>query len=194
MNAGSKITGSNGAALRRAGEDILALTAGLGAGAGLMYLCDPDRGRSRRNRLVAQAAGLLHHDENRLKKRAKDMLNRAHGFVAEAASTFAPEEQVPDDTLADRVRSRMGHILSESQGIQVHAHDGVVTLEGRLTHAERRMLGKEVGAIPGVTRVNDRMGSRRVFAPGLLMGIAAGLALFTKANPSRAGATAGHPN
>ena len=28
-------------AYRRMGEDILALTAGLGLGAGMMYLCDP---------------------------------------------------------------------------------------------------------------------------------------------------------
>ena len=159
-----------------------------------MYLCDPHRGRARRSWLVAEAGGLLHRDEKKLGKRAKDMLNRVQGFVAEAASAFTPEQQVPDEVLVDRARSRMGHILSNPQGIQVHAQDGVVTLEGKLTHAERRLLRAEVRAIPGVSRVNDRLGSRLVVAPGLLMGIAAGIALFTKGGAAHSGAKAEHAN
>ncbi|MGA2711781.1 MAG: BON domain-containing protein [Bryobacteraceae bacterium] len=184
LNGNSKSAGPDGATYRRVGEDILALTAGLGAGAGLMYLCDPHRGRARRNRLVAQATGLFHRDENKLEKRAKYLLNRVEGFVAEAASALAPEEEITDEVLAERVRSRMGHVLSHPQEIQVHARHGVVTLEGKLIHAERRRLKEEVRAMPGVKRVNDRLESRSVFAPGLLMGLAAGLALFSKAGSS----------
>ena len=193
-NGNSMGSGSKGATCRRVTEDIVALTAGLGAGAGLMYLCDPHRGRARRSWLIAETAGLLHRDENKLKKRAKDMPNRVQGFVAETGSALAPEQQVPDEVLIDRIRSRMGHILSDLQAIRVHAQDGVVTLEGRLTHAERRLLRVEVRAIPGVKRVNDRLGSRLAVTPGLLMGLAAGIALFTKGGSARSGATAEHAN
>ena len=153
-----------------------------------MYLCDPRRGRARRNRLVTQASSLLHRDENKLENRAKDVLNRVQGFVAETASALAPEQETTDEVLTSRVRSRMGHVVSRPQDIQVLAHRGVVTLEGKLTHAERRHLKEEVRAIPGVRRVKDRLGPRTVFAPWLLMGLAAGFALLGKAGLSRSSA------
>src|ERR1017187_6363954 len=74
----------NGASFRRVAEDIVALAAGLGAGAGLMYLCDPDRGRVRRNR-IALVAG-LRREEPTLARRGMVLLDRARGFVGEAAS------------------------------------------------------------------------------------------------------------
>jgi hypothetical protein len=186
MNGNSKIAGPDGAIYRRVAEDVLALTAGLGAGAGLMYLCDPHRGRARRKQLAARASGLLHRDENKLEKHAKDLLHRVEGFVAEAASALAPEEKITDEVLVERVRSRMGHVLPHPHEIQVHAHHGVVTLEGKLIHAERRRLKEEVRAIPGVKRVNDRLTPRSVFAPGLLVGLAAGLALLSQTGSSHA--------
>ena len=182
MQGRSGSIGSNGLNSWRIGEDVLALTLGLGAGAGLMFLCDPLRGRSRRKRLIAQTAGLLHQDKHKVEKRAKDMLNRVQGFVAEAASTLAPEAHVTDEVLAQRVRSRMGHVLSNPKAVRIDAHNGVITLEGKLTHAEKRMLREQVSAIPGVTRVDDRLRSRSVFAPGLLLGIAAGITMFRKSS------------
>lgn len=163
------------------GTHVLALTAGLGAGAGMMYLFDPSRGRSRRDRLGSEASGLLHKYERKIEKRGKDLLHRAQGAAAEAVAIFAPEEQVSDDILADRVRSRMGHLIQNPHAIEVHARNGVITLEGKLAHAEKRRLREEVGAIPGVVRVRDSVTSRFAFAPGMLLGLAAGLSFLGKA-------------
>jgi len=174
----AKHANSNCAMSWRITENILAATAGIGAGAGLMYFCDPHRGRERRHRLADGAASLLHRDEHKLQKRAKDVLNRVEGFVAEAASALASDEPVPDEVLAERVRSRMGHILSDPKTIEIRAHNGVVTLEGRLTHAEKRMLKEEVKEITGVRQVNDRLKSPAEFAPGLLLWIGAAMALL----------------
>src|ERR1035437_7438800 len=166
---------------RRVAEDTLALMAGLGAGAGLMYLCDPGQGRARRGRLAAQASRMVRRDENKLERHAKDLLHRVQGFAAETASAIMPDEPVTDDVLADRVRSGIGHLVLHQQGIEVHARDGVVTLEGKLTHAERRRLEKEVKAIPGVKRVDNRLASPwSPFVPGLVVGLAAGLGLLRK--------------
>jgi hypothetical protein len=195
MQGSSNSIGSNGVKFRRVGEDILALTAGLGAGVGMMYLCDPHRGRARCNRLIARTARLFYRDERTLGKRATDMLNRVQGFVADAASALAPEEHVQDEVLLDRVRSRTEHVLSHPKGIQIHARRGVVTLEGKLTHAEKQVLKAEVSAIPGVTRVNDRLKSGSVFSPGLLLWLVAGLAMFSKTNTGNIQLTRGgsHP-
>ena len=55
--------GGNGAfaILRRVTEDSVALVAGIGAGAGLMYLFDPMLGRARRQQLRADAHRLIAH-------------------------------------------------------------------------------------------------------------------------------------
>jgi hypothetical protein len=178
---------SNGAAYKRIAEDILALAAGLGAGAGLMFLCDPQRGRARRSRLAGELSGLIRRDESRVAKHAKDMLHRVGGLAAEAMSAIAREaEGVADEVLVERVNSRLGHVIPHPHDVAVYAKDGVVTLEGKLARPERRRLREEVGAIPGVKRVNDCLTTRSAFAPGLLIGLAAGLAMLGKTGASRA--------
>jgi len=106
---------SIGAAHHRITEDILVLTAGPGTGAGLMYLCDPKRGRLRRGRPIAELSRFIRRDENRMAK-----------------------------------RTSMGHIVSRPHEIRVQAKDGIVTLEGLVTHAEKRRFREEVRTIPGV--------------------------------------------
>jgi len=54
-----------------------------------MYLCDPNRGRARRSRLAGEFRGFIRRDENRMAKRAKDVLNRVGGLAAEAVSALA---------------------------------------------------------------------------------------------------------
>lgn len=168
----------------RVGEDLLALTAGVGLGAGLMYLCDPDRGRSRRSQLRGEAAGLLHRGEDRVEKRGKDLFNRVRGFAVKVAEEIVPEEQPTDELLLERIRSRMGHIVANPHEIQVRVEEGVVTLEGKLDHPERHRLRNEIRAMPGVKRLNAHLGRRFVFNPALLVGIGAGLALLGKVTPS----------
>jgi len=174
-----------GAAYRHIAEDILVLTAGLGTGAGLMFLCDPNRGRARRSRLAAEFRGFLRRDESKLAKRAKDVLHRVEGLAAEAVSAFTGQEPVTDEVLIARVRARIGHVLSHPHEVRVQADAGMVTLEGKLTHSERRLLREEVKRIPGVQRINDHLRARSSFAPGLLVGIAAGLALLGKTDSTR---------
>jgi len=168
---------------RRVGEDVLALAAGAGLGAGLMYFFDPNRGRSRRSRLIGEANGLLHHGENGLEKRGKDLLNRIKGIGVRVAEEIAPEEQLPDGLLLERIRSRMGHIVSNPHEVEVRVEEGVVTLEGRLAHPERRRLREEIRAMPGVKRLDAHLGRPPALTPALLIGLGAGLALFRKANP-----------
>ncbi|MDE3195597.1 MAG: BON domain-containing protein [Acidobacteriota bacterium] len=166
-------------AWERTGEDVLALTTGIGVGAGLMYLYGPGRARARRRRLIAQAFRFLRHDAKSLEKRGADLLNRARGVAAEVASAFTASEHVPDETLAQRVRSGLGHILSGSESVEVSVSAGIVTLQGRLSHARKRQIQREVTAIPGVHRIIDRIRPNFVLGPGLIAGLAAGVALLS---------------
>jgi len=178
-------TKSNGVPYKHIAEDILVLTAGLGTGAGLMYLCDPNRGRARRSRLAGELSGLIRRDESKVAKHAKDLLHRVGGLAAEAVSAIAAEvESVADDVLVERVHSRLGHVIPHPHEVSVYAKDGLVTLEGKLTRLERRRVREEVKTIPGVKGVNDCLTTRSSFAPGLLIGLAAGLAMLRKTSPS----------
>ncbi|HTA46647.1 MAG TPA: BON domain-containing protein [Bryobacteraceae bacterium] len=161
-------------------KNVLALTAGLGAGAGLMYLFDPKRGRSRRRRVIGEVSSLLHKDEHKLEKPGKDLLNRVRGVVSDAAAILSPAEHVSDEVLAERVRSHMGHVISNPHRIEVHAAKGVIRLEGNLSHSERRRLHKEIEAVAGVRCVHDGLKHRFPITPGILVSLAAGISLFRR--------------
>lgn len=153
-----------------------------GEGTGLaLDLCDGRRGRLRRHQLAAQAMRLLRRDEGRLAKRGKDLLNRAAGIAAEVASMVTPAEPVTNEVLAERVRSRMGHLVAHPHGITVEAEQGTITLKGTATHAERRLLRQELRKIPGVKTVRANLAKPGpIYAAALVTGLAAGLAAFSK--------------
>lgn len=162
-------------------KNVLALTAGLGAGAGLMYLFDPGRGRARRRHIAAEASGVFHRDQKKLRKRGKHVMNRVRGLVSEAVSTFSREKHVSDEVLADRVRSRLGHVIENPHQIEVHAAHGAIRLEGKLEPAERLRLQKEIEAVPGVQCVHNGAKRGLPVVPGILAGIAVvGVGLFRK--------------
>jgi osmotically-inducible protein OsmY len=77
---------------------------------------------------------------------------RGLGLIA-TAKKQAIRELVPDDVLVDRVRARLGHVSPHLGQIEVTSHDGVVTLEGTLSKAER--AAREVS---GVRAVVEQLG------------------------------------
>ncbi len=160
----------------RMGEDIAVLAAGIGLGAGLMYLCDPDRGRARRSRMIGEATGLLHHGEITIAKHGKDLANRMRGLAARAAAEVVPEGAVEDDILIERVRSRMGHLSPHPHEVEVQVRRGVVTLKSKLARADRRRILEEIRSVPGVKRVKGHFWLPQVVNPGVLIGFAAGVA------------------
>jgi hypothetical protein len=92
---------------------LLAGSAGLGAGlgAGLMYLLDPQGGGRRRALARAKAVHLLKKGGEAALKTSRDLGNRTKGLLAEARSSLR-HEAVDDDILLDRVRSKIGRVVS----------------------------------------------------------------------------------
>lgn len=132
---------------------------GLSLGAGLMYLLDPDRGNRRRALIRDQAAHLTHQAGDAMGARAKDVGNRARGVVAETTARLRPEE-VTDERLVARVRSKMGRVVSHPRSIIVTAHQGRVTLSGPILAGEVGDLLATVAAVRGVTDVENRLDVR----------------------------------
>lgn len=129
----------------------VSLAAGIALGATAMYLLDPDRGRSRRARLEDMALRRVRKAEREAAGLGEDLVNRARGVIAKAgavANCFTP---VDDETLADRVRSRLGHITRHAHTIDSSVSHGVVRLKGTLESEEERLkLMQEVARVPGV--------------------------------------------
>lgn len=133
------------------------LIGGLGLGAGIMYLLDPERGRRRRAMLRDGIAARAVDSERFLEKSGRDVGNRARGFVAKTRNRVFPAGLVEDDVLVERVRSKMGRYVSHPGAIEVTASVGHVTLRGHVLADEADGLLRAVESVRGVREVDDRL-------------------------------------
>lgn len=136
-----------------------ALVGGLGLGAALMYLFDPDRGRRRRALIRDKAEGVANKAGDYAGKMSRDVRNRAYGLVAETKSIFQHDE-VTDDVLIDRVRAKLGHYSVDVGAIDVTAQSGTVILSGRVLAKEVPDALRAVRSVRGVKRVENQLAMR----------------------------------
>lgn len=129
---------------------------GLAIGAGLMYLLDPDEGRTRRALIRDKVTGAFHGGRDFVDKAAHDLRNRAGGAVADATSHLRPDT-ADDETLAERVRAKLGRYVSHPRAISVEARDGSVTLNGPILRGEAEPLIGAVSSVRGVREVLNRL-------------------------------------
>lgn len=108
---------------------------GLALGAGLMYLLDPDEGKSRRATLG-----------DRLSRARKG----AQGFVGDATPDL-------DDGIAGRVRAKLAGYVSHPGALSVEARYGSVTLSGPVLRGEAEALIGAVSSVRGVREVLNRL-------------------------------------
>ena len=134
----------------------LTLLGGIGLGAALMYILDPDRGGRRRALVRDQLASAANKTPDAISVTARDFSNRARGLVAEIGSMFTGEE-VRDDVLVARVRSRLGRFVSHPGAIEVAASQGRVALSGPILADEVDGLLSCVSAVGGVAGVENRL-------------------------------------
>jgi BON domain-containing protein len=133
-----------------------ALLGGIGLGAALMYLLDPDRGARRRALARDRAVRFGRVAGERLGARSRDLRNRARGLAARARRTN-PQETPADDVLEARVRSEIGRVVRTPGAIHAAARGGRVTLTGPVVTEEKEDLIAAVEAVPGVEDVEDRL-------------------------------------
>ncbi len=150
----------------------LALLGGVGLGLGLMYLLDPETGNRRRARLRDKAIRAANKTGDALEATARDLRNRAVGLAAETRALLT-REAAADDVLAERVRARLGRVVSHPGAIEVSARAGRVTLYGPVLAHEVKALLSSVASVRGVTEVDNRLEvhERPGDVPGLQGGV-----------------------
>jgi osmotically-inducible protein OsmY len=134
----------------------MAVIGGVAAGTCLMYYLDPDRGRRRRKLLADQLIHLRYRTREQVGRAVADRANRLFGAAAETRSGIArwsAQQTVPDETLAQRIRSEMGHVVSRPHAVTVLVQDGCATLSGTLPAHEVPALLARARGVPGVTKV-----------------------------------------
>ena len=132
----------------------LSLVGGLGLGAGLMYLLDPDRGARRRAVIRDQFVHASHQARREFERTIHDLDNRTQGVLAKALSPVL-SEPATDEVLVERVRARMGRVVSHPHAIHVAAADGAVTLTGAIMAGEVRRLLRAASTVRGVKSVEN---------------------------------------
>ncbi|HYE71833.1 MAG TPA: hypothetical protein VEF04_00825 [Blastocatellia bacterium] len=64
---------------------LLPVLGGIGMGAGLMYILDPDRGRTRRALARDKMKSAVNRTGRAISSKTRDLTNRAQGVVAEVS-------------------------------------------------------------------------------------------------------------
>src|SRR5262245_12028517 len=146
----------------------LSFLAGAGVGAGLMYLLDPQLGKTRRALIRDKAVRLYHDAEDAACVLRRDLGNRAEGLLVEGRSLLRGGP-VSDDTLRERVRSKIGRYVSHPGAIEVAVRDGRVTLSGPILAPEVGRLTAAVWSVRGVNGVENRLEAHQ--EPGNVPGL-----------------------
>lgn len=81
-------------------RNILAVLAGIGVGAALMYLLDPQGGNRRRSLLRDKATAFKNDAGEAITGKAEHLSNRAKGLIYEAKSAFGRHrENISEPTI-----------------------------------------------------------------------------------------------
>src|SRR5689334_14475452 len=127
---------------------------GAGLGAAAMFLLDPARGKRRRALLRDKLAQATRMTGDCLDVTTRDVTNRTRGWYSEIKSRLSSEQ--PDDAvLVDRVRAKLGRVVSHPSAITVMAQNGTVTLTGPVRADEVPHLLSCVKWTAGVQHVNN---------------------------------------
>jgi hypothetical protein len=130
---------------------------GAALGAAAMYIFDPNKGRRRRALFRDKARRSLTTFAHALSVSARDIGHRAQGVAAIAKRALTRDRATDDLVLIERVRARMGRIVSHPHAVQIGARNGRVTLSGPILPNEATPLLEAVRAVPGVASIEDHL-------------------------------------
>ncbi|MBV8846345.1 MAG: SRPBCC family protein [Bryobacterales bacterium] len=129
---------------------------GFAAGAAYMYFSDPDRGKRRRALVRDQSIRISNRFTSLLDKARRDAANRVQGTACAVRSLFRDRTTL-DDIVVQRVRSKLGRLVSHPHAVEVASAGGNVTLSGLVLRNEETHLVRCVRAVPGVRSVDNKL-------------------------------------
>ena len=129
----------------------------LALGALAMYVLDPDKGKRRRAIARDKARSLMLDTRDAIGVTRRDVAHRVQGLRARARRLVS-QQPAPDELqLIERVRARMGRLVSHPHAIQVGARGGRITLSGPILAREVEPLLAAVRTVWGVADIDDRL-------------------------------------
>jgi hypothetical protein len=132
-------------------DHSVTLLSGMIIGATAMYIFDEHRGAKRRAHARDKVVRAAHSVGRGVRKRSRDLVNRAVGSIAELRSSLRDRMRTfSDDQLADRVRSQLGHVVSHSGLLEIEAEDGFVIVRGPVLEREVEKIRNRMQKIRGV--------------------------------------------
>jgi hypothetical protein len=146
-------------------------------GGGLMYVFDPDRGRTRRALLRQKAIRGIHIIRCQANKQLRNAGHHIIGRAEEIKSAFHDRSiDIPDDILLERVRAQLGRAVRHFGMLEVRVEDGCVIAKGPVLNGETKRIGKRLSKVRGIRdwdlRLNEineaemnRMSGSRAFSP-----------------------------
>lgn len=139
-------------------RDVFGKLAALAAGAAAMYYLDPETGRSRRALLRDKLVGASHDAARLARREARHAADQVRGMVATGhLDRVSRSEPHSDAQLRERVRSRLGRLVSHPRAVEVEVNNGVVRLSGDVLSKESDGLLSQVREMAAVRQVVNAM-------------------------------------
>ena len=135
---------------------LFRLAVAFAAGAVVMYYFDPIAGRRRRALARDRGVAMGHELQGQVRAQSRRAADRMRGFMARSRASMT-NIPVDDDILHERVRAKIGHLLEHPSAVEVHVHDGLVTLKGHVGADEIDDLLDMVSDMLGVEGVESRL-------------------------------------
>lgn len=139
-------------------KDRISLLLGFAAGALAMFYLDPRAGRRRRALVRDRFVAAGHDAAWFAEAKGRRAIDHLKGWAVTRRfdrHTRKPPES--DEQLHDRIRSRLGRVVSHPRSVEVHVADGRVHLGGHIFTKELGDLLSEVKHMPGVRSVEHEL-------------------------------------
>jgi uncharacterized membrane protein len=133
---------------------------GVVAGGVLMFWLDPQHGRRRRAVLRTRAVSAVRRGVTAGAHLVADVEHRAEGVAARTRARVVSLHAAPvvsGGQLTNRIRARIGHVVTHPGALRVVCADGYVTLMGPVLADEIPGLLRAVQSVPGVKAVSNRL-------------------------------------
>lgn len=138
------------------------LMLGIGLGALLMYVFDPQQGRRRLSIARAQVQHLRRESSALAHAGVRDLQHRTRGIVARVGRMVRRKPVDADDSVVvARVRSALGRVARRPHALHVTARSGCVRLSGPVLFGEEEPLLRVARAVPGVREVENELDVHR---------------------------------
>lgn len=138
--------------------NLALLTVGIAAGAVVMFFFDTVSGRRRRALVRDKFVGAGHDAAYLVQAKSKRAADHLKGlFVTRHLDRHTRSTPGSDQQLHDRIRARLGRVISHPKSVTVEVNQGRVCLTGHILAKELDPLLNEVKHNVGVTAVDNQL-------------------------------------